>query len=109
MSADYFVAVIIDNRQVLTYSFIFSFVYFLLSVIQKEPVGRTALGAFCGFISAPFLGPMIAIFFGYPEHDIYYVSGIAVCGHFVPQLIQSAIKTLKVDMLIDIVFRGNKK
>lgn len=105
---DYILIILKENIELLWFSFIFSVVYIVLAIRQGEPLKGTILSAICGFLSAPLLAPPIAAFMGHDSFEAWYAGGIALCGQFVPQLIQSTIKVLNVDMLINKFFGGRK-
>ena len=83
-------------------------VYVLLAIKQGESIKGTFISAACGFLSAPLLAPPIALFMGHEAYEAWYAGGIALCGQFVPQLLQSTIKVLNIDTIINRFFGGRK-
>lgn len=105
---DYVVNLIIENDKLLMSSLGCMILYILLS---KDAVMQRLLHGGCGFIAALIFSKPIAGFLSSPDDAHIYGAAIALCGQFIPELLQGAIRKIASANIIDRIadFMGGKK
>lgn len=99
---------IIENDKLLMSSIGCMILYIILS---KEPLKQRILHGFCGFIAALIFSKPIAGFLSSESDAHIYAAGIALCGQFIPELLQTTIRKVVSANIVDklIAFIGGKK
>lgn len=105
---DYVVNLIIENDKLLMSSAGCMILYILLS---KEPLFQRILHGGCGFLAALIFSKPIATFLSSPADAHIYGAAIALCGQFIPELLQSTIRKVASANIVDKItdFIGGKK
>lgn len=106
---DYIVNLIIENEKLLMTSSGCMVLYILLS---KEPIIQRIMHGLCGFLAALIFSKPIATFLSSPDDAHIYAAAIALCGQFIPELLQSTIRKVAsaniVEKLITFISGGKK-
>ena len=106
---DYVVNLIIENDKLLMSSLGCMILYILLS---KDPIVQRILHGGCGFIAALIFSKPIASFLSSPDDAHIYGAAIALCGQFIPELLQTTIKKIAsaniVEKIITFISGGKK-
>lgn len=88
--ANYIIDFIINNDKLLMSSFGAMVLYIMGA--RGEPIPQRLLHGGSGFISALIFAQPMAEWFGIPEKAYMFGAGIALCGQFIPELLQVTIK-----------------
>lgn len=96
-----------ENIQMLTTSFFCAVLYII--AISKEPFWQRMMSGLSGFIAAIVFSPILAEALSNGKGIHIYSAGIALCGQFVPQLIQTSITKIKHTDIYEVFARFFKK
>lgn len=103
---DFIAEKIISNERVLISALGCAILYILIS---KERLGQRLVSGAAGFLAAVIFPPLLAETLSKGEGAHIYSAGIALCGQFVPQLIQTCITKIKHTDVYDFISRIFKK
>ena len=108
--ANYIIDFIINNDKLLMSSF-GAMVLYIMSA-RGEPIPQRILHGGSGFIASLIFAKPMAIWFGLPDSAHIFGAGIALCGQFIPELLQVTIKKIAnvniEDKLNKLLSKGDK-
>lgn len=106
MLIEYLADKVIGNEKLITTAFGCAVIYILMS---NENTVQRLISGLSGFLAAIIFSPLLSDILSNGEGAHIYSAGIALCGQFVPQLIQKSITKIKHTDIYDAMLRLFKK